>query len=219
MPKTDLPSWNRWTPAIDGEEMDMVDANPDKVVVMKPHPVGTTGSALNKKKKKFPILSGRVSALRFIQVLFPSIEIDVCPDLKSSNLNYRRYARSWNKSVQYYSPIWILISQKLPPAKVYGERQLPTRRNVRLLQGAKTDGCWWGCFWKRQSNFIRKHLGFLNQLTYSNNWPGEVERFFPFLKSTFNMILGIQNKINIMFWVSLVRKPILWRMEKFRTIP
>mgnify|MGYP006932804726 FL=1 len=63
--------------AIDGEEMDMVDANPDKVVVIETDPVGTTEFKLNKRKKKFLILSGRVSALRFIQVHFPSIEIDV----------------------------------------------------------------------------------------------------------------------------------------------
>ncbi len=63
--------------AIDGEEMDMVDANPDKIVTIETDPVGTTDFKLNKKKKKFLILSGRVSALRFIQAHFPSIEIDI----------------------------------------------------------------------------------------------------------------------------------------------
>jgi predicted acylesterase/phospholipase RssA len=62
--------------AIDGEEMQVVDANIDKVVVIDTQPIGTTDFELSDTKKKFLVLAGRVGALQFMSANFPSIGVD-----------------------------------------------------------------------------------------------------------------------------------------------
>ncbi|MDR3678432.1 MAG: patatin-like phospholipase family protein [Flavipsychrobacter sp.] len=62
--------------SVDGEEMDFVDRNLDKIVKIDTTPIKTTDFKLTSDKKKFLILSGRVSALEFIKTYYPDIAID-----------------------------------------------------------------------------------------------------------------------------------------------
>lgn len=62
--------------AIDGEEIEIVDANIDKVVVIDTHPIATTDFNLDEDKKKFLVLAGRVGALEFIAKYHTDIDID-----------------------------------------------------------------------------------------------------------------------------------------------
>lgn len=66
---------------IDGEEMKIVDDNPDKIVFIDTHPIGTTDFNLNENKKKFLVLAGRVGALEFI------VKNHVDMDVDKNNLN------------------------------------------------------------------------------------------------------------------------------------
>jgi len=52
--------------AVDGEEVEIVDANLDKVVIIDTHPIATTDFNLTDDKKKFLVLAGKVGALEFI---------------------------------------------------------------------------------------------------------------------------------------------------------
>lgn len=62
--------------AIDGEEMQTVDANIDKIVIIDTHPIRTTDFNLNEDKKKFLVLAGKVGALHFINTNFSYMNID-----------------------------------------------------------------------------------------------------------------------------------------------
>jgi predicted acylesterase/phospholipase RssA len=61
---------------IDGEEVEIVDANIDKVVIIDTNPIATTDFNLNEDKKKFLVLAGRVGALEFITTYHTDIDID-----------------------------------------------------------------------------------------------------------------------------------------------
>jgi predicted acylesterase/phospholipase RssA len=62
--------------AMDGEEVPIVQNNLDKVVIIDPRPIKTTDFNLNKKKKEFLVLSGRLGALKFIERNYPDIDFD-----------------------------------------------------------------------------------------------------------------------------------------------
>ena len=62
--------------AIDGEEVEIVDENIDKVVVIDTHPIATTDFNLTDIKKKFLVLAGKVGALQFLSKYHPDIEIN-----------------------------------------------------------------------------------------------------------------------------------------------
>lgn len=62
--------------SVDGEEMKLVDDNPDKIVKIDTHPIKTTDFNLNEDKKNFLVLAGRVGALEFITKYHTDIEID-----------------------------------------------------------------------------------------------------------------------------------------------
>jgi len=62
--------------AIDGEEIQTVYDNIDKVVVIDTQPIETTDFDLNNDKKDFLILAGRIGALEFIETNHPEINID-----------------------------------------------------------------------------------------------------------------------------------------------
>lgn len=61
---------------VDGEEMDLVDNNPDKIVVIDTTPIETTDFNLNKKKKEYLILKGRIGALKFIKRNLKDVHIE-----------------------------------------------------------------------------------------------------------------------------------------------
>lgn len=62
--------------AIDGEEVEIVDANIDKVVIIDTQPIATTDFNLNDDKKKFLVLAGKVGALEFISKYHIDIPVD-----------------------------------------------------------------------------------------------------------------------------------------------
>lgn len=62
---------------IDGEEMEIVDANPDKVVIIDTHPIKTTDFNLNESKKNFLVLAGRIGALEYIVKNHTDIEVNI----------------------------------------------------------------------------------------------------------------------------------------------
>lgn len=62
--------------AMDGEEIPIVQANLDKVVLIDPRPIKTTDFNLTQRKKDFLVLAGRVGALKFIEKNYPDIQID-----------------------------------------------------------------------------------------------------------------------------------------------
>ncbi|WP_321370511.1 patatin-like phospholipase family protein [uncultured Draconibacterium sp.] len=61
--------------AIEGEEVSTVEKNLDKIVVIDPRPIKTTDFNLDKSKKEFLLVSGRLAALKFIQKYYPDIQI------------------------------------------------------------------------------------------------------------------------------------------------
>jgi len=100
---------------------------------------------------------------------------------------------------------------KLPPAKVYGEKATPEQDvMMRLLQGQKLTAADEDVL-KEAIEFYKEAFRFLKSVDLTQITDQEVERLFPFLKSTFNMILTIQNKINFynVFRVSFVRNQFL----------
>jgi len=62
--------------AIDGEEIEIVDANIDKIVIIDTHPIATIDFNLNEDKKNFLVLAGKVGALDFISKYHADILID-----------------------------------------------------------------------------------------------------------------------------------------------
>ena len=62
---------------VDGEEMDLVDKNLDKIVVIDTVPIKTTDFNLNENKKKYLVLKGRIGALQFIKKNCKDIFIDL----------------------------------------------------------------------------------------------------------------------------------------------
>jgi predicted acylesterase/phospholipase RssA len=61
---------------VDGEEMDFVDRNTDKIVIIDTHPIKTTDFSLTSNKKEFLVLAGRIGALNFILKNYPDIVIE-----------------------------------------------------------------------------------------------------------------------------------------------
>ncbi|MFE3872143.1 patatin-like phospholipase family protein [Flavobacterium sp. ZS1P70] len=76
---------------VDGEEMDIVDKNPDKIVVIDTTPIKTTDFNLNNKKKEYLILKGRIGALHFIEKNLKDIQIEreLIPGLEKQALDLR----------------------------------------------------------------------------------------------------------------------------------
>lgn len=62
--------------AIEGEEIEIVDANIDKVVVIDTYPIATTDFNLNDDKKNLLVLAGKVGAIEFLSKYHPDINID-----------------------------------------------------------------------------------------------------------------------------------------------
>jgi len=62
--------------AIDGDEVKIVEANIDKIVIIDTHPIATTDFNLNEDKKQFLVLAGKVGALDFISEHYTDIPID-----------------------------------------------------------------------------------------------------------------------------------------------
>ncbi len=100
---------------------------------------------------------------------------------------------------------------KLPPAKVYGEKATPEQDvMMRLLQGQKLTAGDEDVL-KEAIEFYKEAFKFLKSVDLTRITDKDVEQLSPFLKSTFNMILTIQNKINFynIFRVSFVRDQFL----------
>lgn len=61
---------------IDGEEIKIVDDNPDKIIKIDTGIIKTTNFKLSKAKKDFLVLTGRVAALEYVQKYHPDMDVD-----------------------------------------------------------------------------------------------------------------------------------------------